>query len=45
MKWSEGIREASVEDDVEQMITNMDSGKLKGTLLINREDRNVILNI
>ena len=30
---------------MKQMIVNMDSGKLKGTMIINREDRTVILNI
>ena len=45
MKWSESGTAASMEGDVKQMIVNMDSGKLKGTMIINREDRTVILNI
>lgn len=45
MEWSEDTPHASVERDIEQMIANMNSGKLKGTMVINREDRKVILNI
>ena len=30
---------------VQQMIFNVDNGLLKGTVLINREDKKVILNI
>lgn len=45
IQWNEGTPEASIESDMGQMIANMNSGKLKGTLLINKEDKKVILNI
>ncbi len=34
-----------VEEAFEQMIANMNDGKLKGTLLINRDDKEAQLNI
>ena len=34
-----------MERNIQRIIANMDSGLLKGTILINREDRKIILNI
>ena len=44
VQWSEGVSEDQVDGEVQRMINNMNSGKLKGTLLINEEDRNVKMN-
>lgn len=45
VEWSEDTPYASVDRDIGQMIANMNGGKLKGTMVINKEDRKVILNI
>jgi len=41
---SEALAEEGVKEIFERMIGNMNSGKLKGTLLLNREERRALFN-
>jgi hypothetical protein len=45
IQWKLNTPGDSMEMVVQQMISNVDNGLLKGTVLINREDKKVILNI
>ena len=41
---SEVLTEERVEESFERMVENMHGGRLKGTLLLNKEDRRALFN-